>query len=48
MKMEAKSTGEMTYTGDPFEGTTKTGMGLEAGGMTVLTVARGKRIGKCE
>lgn len=46
--MEAKITGEMIYKGDAFEGTTKTSMGPEAGGMTVVTVVKGKRIGKCE
>ena len=46
--MKIKSTGEITYKGDSFEGTTKTSMGPAAGGMTVTTVIKGKRIGKCE
>jgi len=46
--MKTKSTGEMTYNGDAFEGTTQTVMGPAAGGMTVTTVVKGKRIGKCE
>jgi hypothetical protein len=46
--MKTKSTGEMTYNGDAFEGTTQTVMGPAAGGMTITTVVKGKRIGKCE
>ncbi|UCF82465.1 MAG: DUF3617 family protein [Desulfobacteraceae bacterium] len=46
--MKIKSTGEITYKVDSFEGTTKTIMGPAAGGMTVTTVIKGKRIGKCE
>lgn len=46
--MEAKIAGEMTYKGDSFDGTTNTSMGPEAGGMTVITVVKGKRIGKCD
>ena len=46
--MKIKSTGEITYKGDSFEGTTKTIMGPAAGGMTVTTEIKGKRIGKCE
>ncbi|MEW6674355.1 MAG: DUF3617 family protein [Thermodesulfobacteriota bacterium] len=46
--MEGKSAGEITYKGDSFEGTTKTSMGPEAGGMIVTTVVKGKRIGKCD
>ena len=46
--MKIKSTGEITYKGDSFEGTTQTTMGSAAGGMTVKTVIKGKRIGKCE
>jgi hypothetical protein len=46
--MKTKSTGEITYNGDSFEGTTQTTMGPAAGGMTVTTVVKGKRIGKCE
>ena len=46
--MQGKSTGEITYKGDSFEGTTKTVMGPEAGGMTVITVIKGKRIGNCD
>jgi hypothetical protein len=46
--MKTKTTGEMTYKGDTFEGTSKTEMGPAAGGMTVTTKISGKRIGKCE
>ena len=46
--MKTKSTGEMTYNGDSFEGTTQTSMGPAAGGMNVTTVVKGKRISKCE
>jgi hypothetical protein len=46
--MKIKSAGEITFKGDSFEGTTKTSMGPAAGGMTVTTVIKGKRIGNCE
>jgi len=46
--MQTKSTGEITYKGDSFEGTTETNMGPAAGNMTITTVVKGKRIGKCE
>jgi len=46
--MKTKTTGQMTYKGDTFEGTSKTEMGPAAGGMTVTTKISGKRIGKCE
>lgn len=46
--MKTKTTGEMTYRGDSFEGTSKTEMGPAAGGMTVTTKISGKRIGQCE
>ena len=46
--MKTKTTGEITYKGDTFEGTSKTEMGPAAGGMTVKTKITGKRIGKCE
>ena len=46
--MKTKTTGEMTYKGDTFEGTSKTEMGQAAGGMTVTTKISGKRIGNCD
>jgi hypothetical protein len=46
--MKVKSTGEMTYKGESFEGTSRTDMGPAAGGMTVTTVIKGKRIGDCK
>ncbi|MGD9212669.1 MAG: DUF3617 family protein [Desulfobacteraceae bacterium] len=46
--METKSTGEMTYNGDIIEGINKTTMGPSAGGMTITTKIKGKRIGECE
>ena len=46
--MKTKITGEMTYHGDSFEGTTQMNMGPTAGNMTVTTVIKGKRIGECE
>ena len=46
--MKTKITGEMTYHGDSFEGTTQMSMGPTAGNMTVTTVLKGKRIGECE
>jgi len=46
--MEAEITGEMFFKGDSFDGSTKTIMGPEAGGMNLITLVTGKRIGKCE
>ena len=46
--MKIKITGEMTYMGDTFEGSSKTVMGPAEGGMTVNTKITGKRIGKCD
>ena len=46
--IKAKSSGKITFNGDSFEGTTQTSMGPEAGNMTITTVVKGKRIGKCE
>jgi len=46
--MKIKSTGELTYYEDSFEGITQTSMGPTAGNLTVTTVIKGKRIGKCE
>ena len=46
--MKTTTTGEMTYTGDTFEGTSKTEMGQAAGGMTVKTKISGRRIGECD
>ena len=46
--MKTTSTGEMTYKGDSFEGSINMTMGPEAGGMTITTVVKGKRIGNCE
>jgi hypothetical protein len=45
---QTKSTGKITYKGGSFEGTSETNMGPAAGGMTVTTVVKGKRIDKCE
>jgi len=45
--MQTKTTGEMTYKGDSFEGTNQTYMGPAAGGMYVKTVIKGKRIDSC-
>lgn len=47
-EMEVKSIGEMTYKGETFEGSSKMTMGPSAGGMTVTTMVKGKRIGKCD
>jgi hypothetical protein len=46
--MKIKTTGEMTYMGDSFEGTSITDMGPAAGGMKVKTKISGKRVGKCD
>ncbi len=46
--VKVKSTGQMTYAGDRFEGTIKTIMGPESGNMTINTVVSGKRIGECK
>lgn len=46
--MKTISTGRMTYSKESFEGTTQMSMGPEAGGMTVTTLVKGKRIGDCE
>lgn len=43
-----KSTGRMTFSGDTFEGSAKTDMGPQTGGMTVTTKLKGRRIGKCD
>lgn len=43
-----KSTGSMTYHGDSFEGSTQMDMGGAAGGMSMTTVVKGKRIGPCD
>ena len=46
--MKAKTSGEITYKGDTFVGTSKTEMGPAAGGMTITTKISGKRIGTCD
>ena len=46
--VKVKSTGQMTYSGDKFEGIIKTIMGPESGNMTINTVVSGKRIGECK
>ena len=46
--MKTTSTGEITYKGEAFEGTSQTIMDAAAGGMTITTEVKGKRIGKCE
>ena len=42
------TTGEMTYKGDSFEGTTQTKIGPAAGGMVINSEIKGKRIGDCD
>ena len=44
---ETESTGEVTFSGDTFEGKSTTKMGPAAGGMTVTVMTKGKRIGSC-
>lgn len=44
---KTESTGEVTFSGDAFEGTSTTKMGPAAGGMTVTVKTKGKRIGSC-
>jgi hypothetical protein len=46
--MKMKSTGQITYNKDTFEGKCQTVMGPQAGGMTIITVMKGKRIGTCD
>ena len=46
--MESKSSGEMTYKGETFYGTTQTKMGSSGDGMTITTKISGKRIGECD
>jgi hypothetical protein len=46
--MKTKSAGEIIYRGDSFEGTTRTAMGPQEGGMTITTKIKGSRIGPCE
>jgi hypothetical protein len=46
MKTETK--GVVTYKGNSFEGKSETKMGPEAGGMTMISIIKGKRIGNCE
>ena len=43
-----KSTGQITYNGESFEGTIKTDLGPQAGNMIITTVISGKRIGDCQ
>ena len=43
-----KSTGQITYNGENFEGTIKTDLGPQAGNMIITTVISGKRIGDCQ
>jgi hypothetical protein len=46
--MQSESSGEMTYKGETFYGTTQTKMGPSGGGMTITTKINAKRIGKCD
>ena len=46
--MKSQTTGQITFNGDAFEGTSQTTMGAGAGGMTITTTIKGKRIGNCE
>lgn len=46
--MAIDTSGTITYSGDTFEGTSQTKMGPAAGGMTITTYIKGKRIGKCD
>ena len=46
--MAIKSTGRMTFNSDNFEGSARTVMGPQAGGMTMTTKLKGRRIGKCD
>jgi hypothetical protein len=46
--MKVKSSGEIIYKGDAFEGTSTMKMGPSAGGMSITTKTTGKRIGKCD
>lgn len=41
------SQGQMTYSGDSFDGTITMNMGPQSGGMTVTTTITGKRVGAC-
>ncbi len=43
-----KTTGQITYSGNTFQGTIKTSLGPQAGNMTITTVISGKRIGDCK
>ena len=45
--MKNESAGEVTFSGDTFEGKTTTKMGPSAGGMTVTVKTKGRRIGSC-
>ena len=42
-----QSKGKITYSGTSFQGSTKTIMGPAAGGLTIKTEIKGKRIGSC-
>jgi hypothetical protein len=44
---KTESTGEVTFSGDTFEGKSTTKMGPAAGGMSVTVRMKGKRIGSC-
>ncbi len=43
-----KSSGQITYSGKTFEGTTQMNLGPQAGNMTITTVISGKRVGDCK
>ncbi|MGD9214953.1 MAG: hypothetical protein PVJ84_09075 [Desulfobacteraceae bacterium] len=46
--MKVKSTGEIIYKGESFEGTNTMKMDASAGEMTITTKTTGKWIGQCE
>ncbi|MFC1885008.1 DUF3617 domain-containing protein [Thermodesulfobacteriota bacterium] len=46
--MKTVTTGEMTYSGDTFEGHSESKMGKAAGGMVIKSEIKGKRIGDCD
>ena len=46
--LKIKSTGQITYNGNSFEGIRYMNMGPSAGGMTVTIKTTGKWVGRCE
>ena len=46
--MKSETKGQVTHKGNSFEGKSETKMGPGAGGMTIISTFKGRRIGNCE